>query len=85
MIMQHSGAQIPPPNGREVIPPGRDCHAEPAGIGHGLAESEQLPGPDAHPTASAWPFVAIGFGLVAVLAWVLFLGWLLGHALLAAF
>jgi hypothetical protein len=84
MTMQHSGAQIPSPN-REVIPPDRDCHAEPAGIGHGPAEPEQLPRPDAHPAATAWPFVAIGFGFVAVLAWILFLGWLLGHALLAAF
>jgi hypothetical protein len=85
MTMQHSGAQIPPPNAREVIAPERNRHEEPARMGHGPAEAGQSPEPDAAAAAAAWPFVAIGFGLVAVLAWVLFLGWLLGYALLAAF
>jgi hypothetical protein len=30
-----------------------------------------------------WPAFAIGFGLLATLVWALFLGWLLGHAVLA--
>jgi hypothetical protein len=30
-----------------------------------------------------WPAFAIGVGLLGVLVWVLFLGWLLGHAVLA--
>jgi hypothetical protein len=32
-----------------------------------------------------WPAFAIGFGLLATLVWTLFLGWLLGHALVAIF
>jgi hypothetical protein len=33
-----------------------------------------------------WPAFAVGFGLLATLVWTLFfLGWLLGHALLAIF
>jgi hypothetical protein len=30
-----------------------------------------------------WPAFAVGVGLLGVLVWSLFLGWLLGHALLA--
>jgi hypothetical protein len=30
-----------------------------------------------------WPATAVGVGLLGVLVWSLFLGWLLGHALLA--
>jgi hypothetical protein len=30
-----------------------------------------------------WPGFAVGVGLLGVLVWTLFLGWLLGHALLA--
>jgi cytoskeletal protein RodZ len=32
-----------------------------------------------------WPAFAVGVGLLGVLVWTLFLGWLLGHALLAIF
>jgi hypothetical protein len=32
-----------------------------------------------------WPALAVGVGLLGVLVWTLFLGWLLGHALLAIF
>jgi hypothetical protein len=85
MTVQHSGRQIRPPVGREVSPPDCEHDAESAEIGHGPVEPEQSRGSDTHPAAAAWPLVAIGFGLVAVLAWILFLGWLLGHALLAAF
>jgi hypothetical protein len=30
-----------------------------------------------------WPAFVVGLGLVAILVWVLFLGWLIGHAVLA--
>jgi hypothetical protein len=30
-----------------------------------------------------WPAVVVGVGLLATLVWVLFLGWLIGHAVLA--
>jgi hypothetical protein len=32
-----------------------------------------------------WPAFAVGVGLLATLVWTLFLGWLLGRALLAIF
>jgi hypothetical protein len=32
-----------------------------------------------------WPALAVGVGLLGVLVWTLFLGWLLGHVLLAIF
>jgi hypothetical protein len=32
-----------------------------------------------------WPAFAVGVGLLGVLVWTLFLGWLLGHVLLAIF
>jgi hypothetical protein len=39
----------------------------------------------APPFGIFWPAFAVGVGLLGVLVWTLFLGWLLGQAVLAIF
>jgi hypothetical protein len=48
----------------------------------GLTQRGHLRGAIMPEERKIWPAFAVGVGLLATLVWVLFLGWLIGHAVL---